>query len=157
MLKEKYCAFSIIHLILVDDGAAVRAGLSHYMDFYLLFHSDCPAWQSSSDCLRCKLLLLCKLCLFCVSRELCDIGDIGKLTREQFALALHLINQRLTKGLEPPQSLLPEMIPPSDRQSIKQVSRSERLGLWKNNNNQECWGHLFYFHTLVLNQNLIQN
>uniref|UniRef100_A0A8C9YM65 Epidermal growth factor receptor pathway substrate 15 n=1 Tax=Sander lucioperca TaxID=283035 RepID=A0A8C9YM65_SANLU len=57
--------------------------------------------------------------------ELCDIGDIGKLTREQFALALHLINQRLTKGLEPPQSLSPEMIPPSDRQNIKQVSRSE--------------------------------
>ncbi|XP_034386653.1 epidermal growth factor receptor substrate 15 isoform X2 [Cyclopterus lumpus] len=52
--------------------------------------------------------------------ELCDIGDIGKLTREQFALALHLINQRLTKGLEPPQSLAPEMIPPSDRQNVKQ-------------------------------------
>nr|XP_033477606.1 epidermal growth factor receptor substrate 15 isoform X2 [Epinephelus lanceolatus] len=52
--------------------------------------------------------------------ELCDIGDIGKLTREQFALALHLINQKLTKGLEPPQSLSPEMIPPSDRQNIKQ-------------------------------------
>uniref|UniRef100_A0A665U7S4 Epidermal growth factor receptor pathway substrate 15 n=1 Tax=Echeneis naucrates TaxID=173247 RepID=A0A665U7S4_ECHNA len=54
--------------------------------------------------------------------ELCDIGDIGKLTREQFALALHLINQKLTKGLDPPQSLTPEMIPPSDRQNIKQVS-----------------------------------
>ncbi|XP_033847933.1 epidermal growth factor receptor substrate 15 isoform X2 [Periophthalmus magnuspinnatus] len=52
--------------------------------------------------------------------ELCDIGDVGKLTREQFALALHLINQKLTKGLEPPQSLSPEMIPPSDRQNIKQ-------------------------------------
>ncbi|KAF7667084.1 hypothetical protein LDENG_00078860 [Lucifuga dentata] len=52
--------------------------------------------------------------------ELCDIGDIGKLTREQFALALYLINQRLTKGLEPPQSLSPEMIPPSDRHNIKQ-------------------------------------
>ncbi|XP_068563414.1 epidermal growth factor receptor substrate 15 isoform X4 [Cebidichthys violaceus] len=52
--------------------------------------------------------------------ELCDIGDIGKLTREQFALALHLINQRLTKGQEPPQSLSPEMIPPSDRQNVKQ-------------------------------------
>uniref|UniRef100_A0A665U7M4 Epidermal growth factor receptor pathway substrate 15 n=1 Tax=Echeneis naucrates TaxID=173247 RepID=A0A665U7M4_ECHNA len=52
--------------------------------------------------------------------ELCDIGDIGKLTREQFALALHLINQKLTKGLDPPQSLTPEMIPPSDRQNIKQ-------------------------------------
>lgn len=68
----------------------------------------------------------------CALRELCDIGDIGKLTREQFALALHLINQRLTKGLEPPQSLSPEMIPPSDRQNIKQVSRSERSSLSNN-------------------------
>ncbi|KAL2090074.1 hypothetical protein ACEWY4_014762 [Coilia grayii] len=47
--------------------------------------------------------------------ELCDIGDIGKLTREQFALALHLINQKLTKGVDPPQALTPDMIPPSDR------------------------------------------
>uniref|UniRef100_A0A8C8EGT1 Epidermal growth factor receptor pathway substrate 15 n=1 Tax=Oncorhynchus tshawytscha TaxID=74940 RepID=A0A8C8EGT1_ONCTS len=55
--------------------------------------------------------------------ELCDIGDIGKLTREQFALALHLINQKLTKGVDPPQNLCPEMIPPSDRLSVaaKQV------------------------------------
>ncbi|XP_062280974.1 epidermal growth factor receptor substrate 15 isoform X3 [Scomber scombrus] len=52
--------------------------------------------------------------------ELCDIGDIGKLTREQFALALHLINQKLAKGQEPPQTLSPEMIPPSDRQNVKQ-------------------------------------
>ncbi|XP_061680244.1 epidermal growth factor receptor substrate 15 isoform X4 [Syngnathoides biaculeatus] len=52
--------------------------------------------------------------------ELCDIGDIGKLTREQFALALHLINQKLTRGLDPPQTLTPEMIPPSDRQNVKQ-------------------------------------
>uniref|UniRef100_A0A674E433 Epidermal growth factor receptor pathway substrate 15 n=1 Tax=Salmo trutta TaxID=8032 RepID=A0A674E433_SALTR len=50
--------------------------------------------------------------------ELCDIGDIGKLTREQFALALHLINQKLTTGVDPPQNLCPEMIPPSDRLSV---------------------------------------
>ncbi|XP_031430476.1 epidermal growth factor receptor substrate 15 isoform X1 [Clupea harengus] len=49
--------------------------------------------------------------------ELCDIGDIGKLTREQFALALHLINQKLTKGVDPPQALTPDMIPPADRVS----------------------------------------
>ncbi|XP_073674667.1 epidermal growth factor receptor substrate 15 isoform X2 [Garra rufa] len=47
--------------------------------------------------------------------ELCDIGDVGKLTRDQFALALYLINQKLSKGVEPPQTLSPEMIPPSDR------------------------------------------
>ncbi|XP_043985973.1 epidermal growth factor receptor substrate 15 isoform X4 [Gambusia affinis] len=52
--------------------------------------------------------------------ELCDIGDMGKLTREQFALALYLINLKLTKGLEPPQTLSLEMIPPSDRQNSKQ-------------------------------------
>ncbi|XP_056319854.1 epidermal growth factor receptor substrate 15 [Danio aesculapii] len=47
--------------------------------------------------------------------ELCDIGDVGKLTRDQFALALYLINQKLSKGIEPPQTLSPEMIPPPDR------------------------------------------
>ncbi|XP_019904631.2 epidermal growth factor receptor substrate 15 isoform X3 [Esox lucius] len=50
--------------------------------------------------------------------ELCDIGDMGKLTREQFALALHLIHQKLTKGVDPPQNLSPEMVPPSDRLSL---------------------------------------
>ncbi|KAJ8376481.1 hypothetical protein SKAU_G00070610 [Synaphobranchus kaupii] len=52
--------------------------------------------------------------------ELCDISDMGKLTREQFALALHLINQKLSKGLDPPQALTPEMIPPSDKLARRQ-------------------------------------
>ncbi|KAF4110171.1 epidermal growth factor receptor substrate 15 [Onychostoma macrolepis] len=47
--------------------------------------------------------------------ELCDIGDIGKLNRDQFALALYLINQKMSKGIDPPQTLSTEMIPPSDR------------------------------------------
>ncbi|XP_072430379.1 epidermal growth factor receptor substrate 15 isoform X4 [Chiloscyllium punctatum] len=45
---------------------------------------------------------------------LCDTNDCGKLTKEQFALALHLINQKLTKGIDPPQVLTAEMMPPSD-------------------------------------------
>ncbi|XP_035377678.1 epidermal growth factor receptor substrate 15 isoform X2 [Electrophorus electricus] len=56
--------------------------------------------------------------------ELCDIGDIGKLTKEQFALALHLINQKLSKGIDPPQVLSPEMIPPSDRLSRQNSAAS---------------------------------
>ncbi|XP_038855402.1 epidermal growth factor receptor substrate 15-like isoform X6 [Salvelinus namaycush] len=60
--------------------------------------------------------------------ELCDIGDMGKLTREQFALALHLINQKLTTGVDPPQYLSPEMIPPSDRLSLAtKQSNAENL------------------------------
>ncbi|KAL4634892.1 hypothetical protein GN956_G14397 [Arapaima gigas] len=52
--------------------------------------------------------------------ELCDTNDAGKLTRDQFALALHLINQKLTKGVDPPQALTPEMIPPSDKVTTRQ-------------------------------------
>ncbi|XP_025889850.1 epidermal growth factor receptor substrate 15 isoform X2 [Nothoprocta perdicaria] len=46
---------------------------------------------------------------------LCDTKDCGKLSKEQFALAFYLINQKLSKGIDPPQALTPEMIPPSDR------------------------------------------
>uniref|UniRef100_A0A8C9EW82 Epidermal growth factor receptor pathway substrate 15 n=1 Tax=Pavo cristatus TaxID=9049 RepID=A0A8C9EW82_PAVCR len=53
---------------------------------------------------------------------LCDTKDCGKLSKEQFALAFYLINQKLTKGIDPPQSLTPEMIPPSDRSVTLQKS-----------------------------------
>ncbi|ETE69222.1 Epidermal growth factor receptor substrate 15-like 1 [Ophiophagus hannah] len=46
---------------------------------------------------------------------LCDTKDCGKLSEEQFALAFHLINQKLTKGIDPPQVLTTDMIPPSER------------------------------------------
>ncbi|XP_006839819.1 PREDICTED: epidermal growth factor receptor substrate 15 [Chrysochloris asiatica] len=50
---------------------------------------------------------------------LCDTKGSGKLSKDQFALAFHLINQKLIKGIDPPQSLTPEMIPPSDRASLQ--------------------------------------
>ncbi|XP_064311172.1 epidermal growth factor receptor substrate 15 isoform X4 [Phalacrocorax carbo] len=53
---------------------------------------------------------------------LCDTKDCGKLSKEQFALAFYLINQKLTKGIDPPQALTPEMIPPSDRSVSLQKS-----------------------------------
>uniref|UniRef100_A0A8C2WBS8 Epidermal growth factor receptor pathway substrate 15 like 1 n=1 Tax=Cyclopterus lumpus TaxID=8103 RepID=A0A8C2WBS8_CYCLU len=46
---------------------------------------------------------------------LADTKQIGKLTREQFALAMYLIQQRVSKGLDPPQVLTADMIPPSER------------------------------------------
>uniref|UniRef100_A0A671E2C4 Epidermal growth factor receptor pathway substrate 15 n=1 Tax=Rhinolophus ferrumequinum TaxID=59479 RepID=A0A671E2C4_RHIFE len=50
---------------------------------------------------------------------LCDTKDCGKLSKDQFALAFHLINQKLMKGIDPPHVLTPEMIPPSDRASLQ--------------------------------------
>ncbi|XP_028668277.2 epidermal growth factor receptor substrate 15 isoform X1 [Erpetoichthys calabaricus] len=56
--------------------------------------------------------------------ELCDTADCGKLSKEQFALALHLINQKLVKGTDPPHVLTADMIPPSDRGVIHKQSSS---------------------------------
>ncbi|XP_050990222.1 epidermal growth factor receptor substrate 15-like 1 isoform X4 [Labeo rohita] len=46
--------------------------------------------------------------------SLADTQRTGKLTKEQFCLAMHLIQEKV-KGVDPPQSLTPDMIPPSER------------------------------------------
>uniref|UniRef100_A0A3Q0RIA5 Epidermal growth factor receptor pathway substrate 15 like 1 n=1 Tax=Amphilophus citrinellus TaxID=61819 RepID=A0A3Q0RIA5_AMPCI len=46
---------------------------------------------------------------------LADTKQTGKLTREQFALAMHLIQQKVNKDIDPPSALTPDMIPPSER------------------------------------------
>ncbi|XP_050510062.1 epidermal growth factor receptor substrate 15-like 1 isoform X2 [Diabrotica virgifera virgifera] len=57
---------------------------------------------------------------------LCDSKQVGKLNDEQFALAMWLV-ARCLKGIEPPVTLTPEMIPPSFR-NIKPID-----GLVNNN------------------------
>ncbi|XP_042205854.1 epidermal growth factor receptor substrate 15-like 1 isoform X2 [Homarus americanus] len=46
--------------------------------------------------------------------NLCDMKQTGKLTSEQFALAMWFIQQKLA-GTDPPAALTPEMIPPTMR------------------------------------------
>uniref|UniRef100_A0AAX7VQ80 Epidermal growth factor receptor pathway substrate 15 like 1 n=1 Tax=Astatotilapia calliptera TaxID=8154 RepID=A0AAX7VQ80_ASTCA len=46
---------------------------------------------------------------------LADTKQTGKLNEEQFALAMHLIQQKVNKGIDPPSALTPDMIPPSER------------------------------------------
>ena len=48
-------------------------------------------------------------------RGLADTKQTGKLTREQFSLAMYLIQQKVIKGADPPSTLTPDMIPPSER------------------------------------------
>ncbi len=48
-------------------------------------------------------------------RGLADTKQTGKLSREQFSLAMYLIQQKATKGIDPPSALTPDMIPPSER------------------------------------------
>jgi len=56
---------------------------------------------------------VCVCVLSC--RGLADTKQVGKLTREQFSLAMYIIQQKVSQGLDPPQSLTPDMIPPSER------------------------------------------
>ncbi|XP_030763362.1 epidermal growth factor receptor substrate 15-like 1 isoform X3 [Sitophilus oryzae] len=58
---------------------------------------------------------------------LCDIKQTGKLNNEQFALAMWFV-ARCLKGMDPPPSLTPEMIPPSFR------STKPTEGVTENNN-----------------------
>jgi len=47
---------------------------------------------------------------------------MGKLSKDQFALAMYLIQQKVSKGIDPPQVLSPDMIPPTERNTPIQVS-----------------------------------
>lgn len=51
-----------------------------------------------------------------------DTRQMGKLSKDQFALAMYLIQQKVSKGIDPPQVLSPDMIPPSERNTPVQVS-----------------------------------
>uniref|UniRef100_A0A8C9WE59 Epidermal growth factor receptor pathway substrate 15 like 1 n=1 Tax=Scleropages formosus TaxID=113540 RepID=A0A8C9WE59_SCLFO len=48
---------------------------------------------------------------------LSDTRQVGQLTKEQFSLAMHLVQQKVRHGADPPQTLSPDMVPPSERGS----------------------------------------
>nr|XP_057918213.1 epidermal growth factor receptor substrate 15-like 1 isoform X2 [Doryrhamphus excisus] len=60
---------------------------------------------------------------------LADTKQTGKLTREQFCLAMHLIQQKITKDVDPPSSLTPDMIPPSERTAASALITPSFSGL----------------------------
>ncbi|XP_075467303.1 epidermal growth factor receptor substrate 15-like 1 isoform X6 [Ascaphus truei] len=55
---------------------------------------------------------------------LADTRQMGKLSKDQFALAMYFIQQKVIKGIDPPQALSPDMIPPTERSTPIQDSSS---------------------------------
>ncbi|XP_053098533.1 epidermal growth factor receptor substrate 15 isoform X4 [Hemicordylus capensis] len=95
-----------------------------YHDIFLKTDKDMDGFVSGVEAR--ELFLKTGLPSACLAHiwALCDTKDCGKLSKEQFALAFHFINQKLTKGIDPPQVLTADMIPPSERTTLQK----NRLG-----------------------------
>ncbi|CAG0896062.1 unnamed protein product [Darwinula stevensoni] len=63
--------------------------------------------------------------------NLCDMDEIGKLSEDQFALAMWLVNRQLT-GTPPPATLSAEMIPPSCRSKSSDSSHLPEVTQYTN-------------------------
>jgi len=64
-------------------------------------------------------------------RGLCDVTNQGRLNSEQFSLAMYLIHQKVM-GVDPPQTLSAEMVPPSMRNgsaATPTASGEDRVGV----------------------------
>ncbi|KAL3055438.1 hypothetical protein OYC64_018172 [Pagothenia borchgrevinki] len=59
---------------------------------------------------------------------LADTKQTGKLNREQFSLAMYLIQQKVTKGIDPPSTLTTDMIPPSERTAASASDSNSSTG-----------------------------
>ncbi|XP_034184651.1 epidermal growth factor receptor pathway substrate 15 isoform X3 [Osmia lignaria lignaria] len=62
---------------------------------------------------------------------LCDTCQTGKLNKEQFALAMWLIKQKL-RGIDPPASLTSDMIPPSMRKPSDTIVENNNISGYSN-------------------------
>ncbi|KAK2575336.1 hypothetical protein KPH14_012249 [Odynerus spinipes] len=63
--------------------------------------------------------------------SLCDTCQSGKLNKEQFALAMWLIKQKL-RGIDPPTTLKPEMVPPSLRKGADLIMENNNISGYSN-------------------------
>ncbi|XP_060132893.1 epidermal growth factor receptor substrate 15 [Zootoca vivipara] len=86
-----------------------------YHDIFLKTDKDMDGFVSGVEARELFLKTGLPSALLAHIWALCDTRDCGKLSQEQFALAFHFINLKLTKGIDPPQVLTADMIPPSER------------------------------------------
>lgn len=64
-----------------------------------------------------------------IYRNLCDVDKTGQLNKEQFALAMYLISEKVKGRRELPGELSPSMIPPSKRKGLKSSSSTSSVGM----------------------------
>uniref|UniRef100_A0A674EBZ5 Epidermal growth factor receptor substrate 15-like 1 n=1 Tax=Salmo trutta TaxID=8032 RepID=A0A674EBZ5_SALTR len=100
------------------------ADRGRYNDIFLKTDTDMDGLVTGGEVMEIFMLSSLSKTMLAQIWGLADTKQTGKLSREQFSLAMWLIQQKVTKGLDPPQTLTTEMIPPSERTTTSDSSSS---------------------------------
>uniref|UniRef100_A0A8C4ZFI0 Epidermal growth factor receptor substrate 15-like 1 n=1 Tax=Gadus morhua TaxID=8049 RepID=A0A8C4ZFI0_GADMO len=91
------------------------ADRGRYDDLFLKTDTDMDGLVTGTEVIEIFMLSSLPQTMLAQIWGLADTKQMGKLSREQFSLAMYLIQQKVSQGTDPPQSLTPDMIPPSER------------------------------------------
>ncbi|CAL8279368.1 unnamed protein product [Lota lota] len=91
------------------------ADRGRYDDLFLKTDADMDGLVTGTEVIEIFMLSSLPQTTLAQIWALADTKQMGKLSREQFSLAMYLIQQKVSQGVDPPQSLTPDMIPPSER------------------------------------------
>uniref|UniRef100_A0A9J8BL61 Epidermal growth factor receptor pathway substrate 15-like 1a n=2 Tax=Cyprinus carpio TaxID=7962 RepID=A0A9J8BL61_CYPCA len=106
--KDEFAVHSVNWVVPVADRG-------RYDDIFLKTDTDLDGFLSGQEVKEIFMQSGLSQNLLAHIWALADTRQMGKLTREQFSLAMHLIQLKVSKGMDPPQALTPDMIPPSER------------------------------------------
>uniref|UniRef100_A0A672KFS6 Epidermal growth factor receptor pathway substrate 15 like 1 n=1 Tax=Sinocyclocheilus grahami TaxID=75366 RepID=A0A672KFS6_SINGR len=106
--KDEFAVHSVNWVVPVIDRG-------RYDDIFLKTDTDLDGFVSGQEVKEIFMQSSLPQNLLAYIWALADTRQMGKLTREQFSLAMHLIQLKVSKGMDPPQALTPDMIPPSER------------------------------------------
>uniref|UniRef100_A0A8C5BA56 Epidermal growth factor receptor substrate 15-like 1 n=1 Tax=Gadus morhua TaxID=8049 RepID=A0A8C5BA56_GADMO len=100
------------------------ADRGRYDDLFLKTDTDMDGLVTGTEVIEIFMLSSLPQTMLAQIWGLADTKQMGKLSREQFSLAMYLIQQKVSQGTDPPQSLTPDMIPPSERSAPAADSNS---------------------------------
>uniref|UniRef100_A0A673CMK0 Epidermal growth factor receptor pathway substrate 15-like 1a n=1 Tax=Sphaeramia orbicularis TaxID=375764 RepID=A0A673CMK0_9TELE len=130
----RFCSLSLSYFVCVSSQHSVNwvvpvSDRGRYDDIFLKTDADLDGFVSGHEVKDIFMQSGLSQNVLAHIWALADTRQIGKLTREQFALAMHLIQQKVSKGIDPPQTLTADMIPPSERGTPVPVSHSDSVCL----------------------------
>ncbi|XP_069548502.1 epidermal growth factor receptor substrate 15-like 1 isoform X1 [Brachyistius frenatus] len=91
------------------------ADRERYDDIFKKTDTDCDGLVTGTEVIEIFMQSTLSQTMLAQIWGLADTKQTGKLTREQFSLAMYLIQQKVTEGVDPPSTLTSDMLPPSER------------------------------------------